>query len=65
MKKINPSTAVQRQAGKTQAAVISLGSSLTIMGAVMVAPVLPKIGAELGPLSARADALVPHFRWYQ
>ena len=36
-----------------------LGSSLTIMGAVMVAPILPKLGAEFGPLEPRADLLVP------
>lgn len=36
-----------------------LGSSLTIMGAVMVAPILPKLGATFGPLEPRADLLVP------
>jgi len=29
------------------------------MGAVMVAPILPKLGAEFGPLEPRADLLVP------
>lgn len=48
-----------RQATGKQGAVILLGSSLTIVGSVMVAPVLPKIGAEFGPITAHADALVP------
>jgi MFS family permease len=39
--------------------VLMLGSSLTIMGAVMVAPILPKLGATFGPLEPRADLLVP------
>ncbi|BAI74430.1 major facilitator superfamily MFS-1 (plasmid) [Azospirillum sp. B510] len=48
-----------RRATARQGAVILLGSSLTIVGAVMVAPVLPKIGAEFGPVTPQADALVP------
>ncbi|MBC3301968.1 MFS transporter [Pseudomonas sp. SWRI18] len=49
-----------RQAtGRREGLVLMLGSSLTIMGAVMVAPVLPKLGAEFGPLDAHADLLVP------
>ncbi|WP_334190394.1 MFS transporter, partial [Noviherbaspirillum sp.] len=49
----------QRQAGTQQVVVILLGSSLTIMGAVMILPILPKMGAELGPLSAHANVLMP------
>ena len=38
-----------RQAtGRREGLVLMLGSSLTIMGAVMVAPILPKLGAEFG-----------------
>jgi len=37
------------RAGAAQGAVLLLGSSLTIMGAVMIAPVLPKIAAEFVP----------------
>ncbi|WNW10031.1 MFS transporter [Pseudomonas sp. DTU_2021_1001937_2_SI_NGA_ILE_001] len=45
--------------GRREGAVLVLGSSLTVMGAVMVAPVMPQIGAEFGPTTAHADALVP------
>lgn len=49
-----------RQAsGRREGVVLMLGSSLTIMGAVMVAPILPKLAAEFGPLEAHADLLVP------
>ncbi len=49
-----------RQAtARREGLVLVLGSSLTIMGSVMVAPILPKLGAEFGPLEPRADVLVP------
>lgn len=48
-----------RQAGRGEGLVLMLGSSLTIMGSVMVAPILPRLGAEFGPLEPRADLLVP------
>lgn len=49
-----------RQAsGRREGLVLMLGSSLTIMGAVMVAPMLPKLAAEFGPTSAHAELLVP------
>ncbi|MCD5993482.1 MFS transporter [Pseudomonas sp. CDFA 602] len=48
-----------RSAGRRQGLVLVLGSSLTIMGSVMVAPVLPKLGAEFGPLEPHASLLVP------
>lgn len=60
---MNPSRseyAPRRQAsGRREGLVLMLGSSLTIMGAVMVAPILPKLGATFGPLEPRADLLVP------
>ncbi|EFQ64020.1 major facilitator superfamily MFS_1 [Pseudomonas fluorescens WH6] len=60
---MNPSrsdSAVPRQAtGRREGLVLMLGSSLTIMGAAMVAPILPKLGAAFGPLEPRADLLVP------
>lgn len=50
----------QRQAsGRREGAVLMLGSSLTIMGAVMVSPILPKLGAEFGPVEPHAELLVP------
>ncbi|WP_273822779.1 MULTISPECIES: MFS transporter [Pseudomonas] len=49
-----------RQAtGRREGLVLMLGSSLTIMGSVMIAPILPKLGAEFGPLNPQADLLVP------
>ncbi|MCW1245368.1 MFS transporter [Pseudomonas sp. SAICEU22] len=54
------STAAPRQAvGRREGWVLMLGSSLTIMGSVMVAPILPRLGAEFGSLEPRADLLVP------
>ncbi|WP_185749748.1 MFS transporter [Pseudomonas luteola] len=46
-------------AGRAQGAVLMLGSSLTIMGSVMVAPVLPKITAEFGPVEPQTGVLIP------
>ncbi len=46
-------------AGRAQGAVLMLGSSLTIMGSVMVAPVLPKIAAEFGPVEPQTSVLIP------
>ena len=46
-------------AGRRQGAVLLLGSSLTIMGSVMIAPIIPKLGAEFGPVEPRADLLIP------
>ena len=52
--------AAARQAtGRREGLVLMLGSSLTIMGAVMIAPILPKLGAEFGPITPQADLLVP------
>jgi MFS family permease len=54
------STASPRQAaGRREGLVLMLGSSLTIMGSVMVTPILPRLGAEFGPIEPRADLLVP------
>ncbi|MGR4070128.1 MFS transporter [Billgrantia sp. C5P2] len=49
-----------RQAtGRREGTVILLGSSLTIVGSVMVAPILPKLFAEFGPVEPNAELLVP------
>ncbi|WP_437882228.1 MFS transporter [Pseudomonas sp. LRF_L74] len=53
------STHMRQASGRREGVVLMLGSSLTIMGAVMVAPILPKLGAEFGPVEPRADLLVP------
>ncbi len=53
------SASPRKASGRREGVVLMLGSSLTIMGAVMVAPILPKLGAEFGPLEPRADLLVP------
>lgn len=50
---------VRQARGRREGVVLLLGSSLTIMGAVMVAPILPKLGAEFGPIEPRTDILVP------
>ncbi|HZX19179.1 MAG TPA: MFS transporter [Pseudomonas sp.] len=56
----NAATPRIRQAtGRREGVVLMLGSSLTIMGAVMVAPILPKLAAEFGPTEPHADLLVP------
>lgn len=56
---VSTATILSRQASWREGLVLMLGSSLTIMGSVMVAPVLPRLGAEFGPLEPRADLLVP------
>ncbi|MDR8056017.1 MFS transporter [Burkholderia cenocepacia] len=54
-----PCMRAARQAGASQGTVLLLGSSLTVMGAVMIAPVLPKLAAEFVPADPRLAALVP------
>ncbi|KFF49355.1 MFS transporter [Gammaproteobacteria bacterium MFB021] len=49
----------RRQPGAREGAVLLLGSSLTIVGSVMVAPVLPKMMAEFAPANSHADLWVP------
>ncbi|MHA6789111.1 MFS transporter [Pseudomonas bijieensis] len=56
---VSTAAILSRQASWREGLVLMLGSSLTIMGSVMVAPVLPRLGAEFGPLEPRADLLVP------
>lgn len=56
---MNQASDSTRQAGRAQGAVLLLGSSLTIMGAVMIAPVLPKLGAQFGSIDPQAGLLVP------
>jgi MFS family permease len=51
-------TATKAPGGK-EGLVLVLASSLTIMGAVMIAPVLPKIGAEFGPITPNIEVLAP------
>ncbi len=53
------SQALGRQPGPAQGFIIQIASSLTVMGAVMVAPMLPKIGAEFGATSPQAAEMVP------
>ncbi|WFF41341.1 MFS transporter [Salinicola endophyticus] len=48
-----------RQAGTREGAVLLLGSSLTIVGSVMVAPVLPKMMAAFMPSEPHAGLWVP------
>ena len=55
----HPAGAPRQASGKCEGLVLMLASSLTIMGAVMVAPILPKLGAEFGPVEPRADVLIP------
>ena len=50
---------IRQATGRREGLVLMLGSSLTIVGSVMVAPILPKLGAEFGPLEPKADLLVP------
>ena len=54
-----PRTSADTQPGAAQGAVLLLGSSLTIMGAVMIAPVLPKIAAQFVPADPSIAGLVP------
>jgi len=55
----NAELSAVRQAGTAQGSVLLLGSSLTIVGAVMIAPILPKLAAEFVPGNPAAAALVP------
>ncbi|MDO0947448.1 MFS transporter [Chromohalobacter israelensis] len=52
-------TTSQRQAGAREGAVLLLGSSLTIVGSVMVTSVIPKMMAEFAPTNPNADLWVP------
>ncbi|WP_417527483.1 MFS transporter [Marinomonas shanghaiensis] len=49
----------RKASGSKEGLTLVLGSSLTIMGSVMVAPMIPKIGAEFGPTTPDAATLVP------
>jgi MFS family permease len=49
----------RRKATAREGLVIQLASSLTIMGAVMVAPMLPKIAGEFAANSPEAAGLIP------
>ncbi|SEQ41937.1 Predicted arabinose efflux permease, MFS family [Amphritea atlantica] len=50
---------IRTASGRREGILIALGSSLTIMGSVMVAPMLPKMGMEFGPTHPQADMLLP------
>lgn len=51
--------ATARQAGSKVSFVIQIASCLSIVGAVMIAPMLPRIAAEFGSSSPHAAELVP------
>lgn len=53
------SSSVRTATGRREGVLIALGSSLTIMGSVMVAPMLPKMGMEFGPTHPQAEMLLP------
>lgn len=53
------SSSQSRVAGHGQGLVIQFASSLTIMGSVMIAPMLPKITAEFAPTTPGAAELIP------
>ncbi|PAU74803.1 MFS transporter [Halomonas salipaludis] len=55
----DPNVSPRQATGRREGAVILLGSSLTIVGSVMVAPILPKLFAEFGPVEPKAQLLVP------
>ncbi|WP_417553355.1 MFS transporter [Marinomonas fungiae] len=50
---------VKKATAGREGILIALGSSLTIMGSVMVAPMLPKMGQEFGPVTPDAGTLLP------
>lgn len=52
-------TPVHRQAGAREGAILLLGSSLTIVGSVMVAPVLPRMIEAFAPTNPQAPLWVP------
>lgn len=56
---VDQNTMPRQATGRREGAVILLGSSLTIVGSVMVAPILPKLGAEFGPVEPNAGLLIP------
>ncbi|WP_110673915.1 MFS transporter [Salinicola sp. RZ23] len=52
-------TSVHRQAGAREGAILLLASSLTIIGSVMVAPVLPRMIEAFAPVNPQASLWVP------
>ncbi|MCO7262950.1 MFS transporter [Dickeya zeae] len=54
---ITPS--LHRPSANKEGLVLILGSSLTIMGSVMIAAVMPKIAAEFGTTTSGANILIP------
>ncbi|SBS28951.1 Tetracycline resistance protein, class B [Marinomonas spartinae] len=55
----NMTSSQHAPAGRREGLVIALGSSLTIVGSVMIAPIIPKLGAHFGPVEPHADVLIP------
>lgn len=53
------SSVTSRKAGNRQGLIIQLASSLTIMGSVMIAPMLPKITAEFAAIDPKSVELIP------
>lgn len=52
-------TSTRHASGLREGPVLMLASGLTIVGSVMVAPILPKLGAHFGPAEPAAELLVP------
>ncbi|SIQ29985.1 Predicted arabinose efflux permease, MFS family [Rhizobium sp. RU35A] len=52
-------TSITRSAGSKQGLIIQFASSLTIMGSVMIAPMLPKITAEFAATDPGSVDLIP------
>ncbi|GHC23195.1 MFS transporter [Kushneria pakistanensis] len=52
-------TSANRQAGAREGAILLLGSSLTIVGSVMVAPMLPRMIEAFAPVNPQASLWVP------
>lgn len=50
---------VDRQAGVREGLVLVLSSSLTIMGSVMIAPMIPKMIAQFEPRDSSSAVWVP------
>ncbi|GAB7216815.1 MFS transporter [Dickeya oryzae] len=52
-------TSLHRPRASKEGLILILGSSLTIMGSVMIAAVMPKIAAEFGTTTPGANILIP------
>lgn len=52
-------TSIHRPRASKEGVILILGSSLSIMGSVMIATVMPKIAAEFGITTPGANILIP------